>query len=197
MRPAFEAFHCFPQLPDVGGVTDEGAGDVVGIALNGEREIDAVLLGQRGKIEPGAGEIDVAAGAHFAGRLHLANDPVILPGLDLHQHRAVVDHQRAAFDHVVHQAIVVDRGGKREGRGSGAFAELHQIADLQLVGFFQIAGSDRGPGQVEKDGDMDSAFRRRFADPAGHLPRPLVLRVAHVEPEHVGAEVDQLADGFL
>jgi hypothetical protein len=194
---AFKRLNRLPQLADVGGIADERAGDVVGVTLDREGQVDAVLFGEGGEIEAGAGEIDVAAGAEFAGGFHLADDAVVLPDLDLHQHGAVVDDQGAAFGDVVHQTAVVDGGGKLD-RGCGiAFAEFHHVADLEFVGLFQVAGADRRAGEVEQHRDVGFAFGGGAADPAGHLAGPVVLRVAHVEPEDVGATVDQLADGFL
>ena len=48
LRFAFEGFHGFPQFAHVSGVADKRAGDVVGAAADGEREILVIFFREGG-----------------------------------------------------------------------------------------------------------------------------------------------------
>src|SRR5690606_38152341 len=124
-------------------------------------EVGAVLVGQGGEVEAGAGEVDVAAGAEFAGGFDLADDAVVLPGADFHEHRPVVHDEGAAFGDIVHQPAVVDGGGEGDGGFGVLFAEFDHVADLEIVGRFEVAGADRGAGEVEEHRGVE-IFRGRL-----------------------------------
>ncbi len=148
-------------------------------------------------VQARAGEVDAAAGPECAGVAAFTEDAVVLLGADLHQEGAVVDDQGLSFRDVVHHARIVDGGGQRDGGLGVGLAELDEVADFQVVGLVEVSGADRRAGEVEKHGGVKLALGGLAAHEPGHLARPLVLRVAHVEPEDVGAGVEELADGFL
>ena len=195
---AFEGLHRIAQFADVGGVADEGAGDVIRLALHGEREVLVVLFGEGGQVEPHAGQVDVTARTHGAGGFHLAEDAVRLHDIDAHEQRAVVHDEGVADGDIAHQAVIVDGGGYcRRWLGAG-LAELDDIA---------LGERDRVPGRspVRIDGPVRSkstpmcaaALLRLAADALDHLRGPLVFGVAHVEAEHIGAGVHEVADHVL
>ena len=65
------------QQLDVGGAAHEGHGDEIHLALEGEFDVGVVLFGQRGQLHVDAGQVDVAAAAHRAGRQDLADELVV------------------------------------------------------------------------------------------------------------------------
>ena len=50
---------------------------------------------------------------------------------------------------------------------------------------------------IEKHGDVGAKLLGLAADSLDHFRRPFVLGVAHVEAEHIGSGIDELADQFL
>jgi hypothetical protein len=65
---SFKGFHRIAQFADVGGITDEGACDVVRLALDGEREILVVLFREGGEFRRTPGRLMWRRGAHGPGR---------------------------------------------------------------------------------------------------------------------------------
>ena len=189
--------HDLPRELGVVGAADEGHRDDVRAGGQRPAQVGLVLLGQRGRADVDARQVD----ALVVGDLPADHDPQVHPAAahagDVELDVAVVDQDAVADPHVIGQALV---GGGRLAHVTGDVLGgdrelLARDEPDRPVG--EHAEADLRPLQVGEDAD----------GPAGHVrarPYPVVngqvvgLRaVAHVEPGDVHAGADQRGDLLL
>ena len=127
----------------------------------------------------------------------MAEDTVRLHRVDAHEQGSVIDHEGVSCGDITHEAVIVHGGGKRHTRIDAIFSKLDDVALEEIEGSFQITGADGRAGEIEKHRDVDPACFGLAADPLGHFSGPFVFGVAHVEPENVGALVNEASDHFF
>ena len=94
---------------------------------------------------------------------------------------------------VLKKAVIVDRGGEGQFRFRCAEADFHDVSGFQVIGLRKITSADGRSLEVEENGYVCLEFRGLPADAEDDFPDPVVLGMAHVEPEDVGSGLDKAA----
>ena len=104
----------------------------------------------------------------------------------------VINQNGVAFVDVVDQSIVVhvDRIGFLA--LCPADGEFQDVAGFQMQIGLEIAGTNGGSLRIHENGDGPAEILRNGPDSRNNFTDPIMLRVAHVEPEDIGAFVHQL-----
>ncbi len=154
------------------------------------------FCGQRRQIHPHTWQINVAARPQRSGRNHFATNPV-LPFLQHEEmNDAVINQNGVAFVDVVDQSIVVHIHRVGFLALGAADGEFENVAGFQMQFRLEIAGANGRPLRVHENGHGAAKFLRDGADSRDDLTHPIMLRMTHVEPENIGAFVDQLPQRF-
>ena len=190
---ASQVVDVFPELGNMGGIPDEGHGYVVRLAFYGHGQVRQVFFRQGREPQRYAGKVDVAAGAEYAFREHVADEPVRAHFRNAHEDASVIHHHGMARLNILQEAVIVYRGGKRKFRLGCAQADFHGVSLFQMVGFHQISRANGRPLEVKEDSYVRFQFRCFPADAEDYFPDPVVFGMAHVEPEDVGSGFNKLA----
>ena len=111
-----------------------------------------------------------------------------------HLHKAVIEENHVAHRDVVDQVVVVHRDRIRFRAFCASHGDFQNVADRKREVALQNAGANRWPLRIEKEGDIAPELFRKSADSGDDVTHPFVLRMAHVQPKHVGACLDHLPD---
>ena len=182
------------QGNDIGGFAAEGEGDEVDARLGSNGDVGQILLGERRKVHLHAGQIDVAAGAEFAGCEDLAADAAVLFGKHLQVNDAVINKDDIALRDVVDEAIIIDVHRVELLTADAAHRELHDVAHLEVELHGEIPSADGRPLGIHQNTDGEGELVGDFADGGDDLADPVVVGVAHVEPEDVRAGQHHLTE---
>ena len=109
---------------------------------------------------------------------------------------AVINQNGVAFVDVVDQSIVVHIHRVGFFALCAADGEFENVARLQMQIGLEIAGANGGPLRIHENGDGPAKLLRNGPNSRNNFPDPIMLRVAHVEPEDIGAFVHQLPQRF-
>jgi len=104
----------------------------------------------------------------------------------------VINQNGVAFVDIVDQSIVVHIHGVGFLALRAADGELENIAGFQMQIRLEIARANGGALCVHENGDGPAKLLRNGPDSRNNFTDPIMLRVAHVEPEDIGAFVHQL-----
>lgn len=118
----------FPELGNVGGIPDEGHGYVVRLAFYGHGQVRQILFRQGREPQRYAGKVDVAAGAEYAFREHVADEPVRAYFRNAHEDASVIHYHGMARLNILQKAVIVYRGGKRKFRLGRAQADFYRVS---------------------------------------------------------------------
>lgn len=138
----------FPELGNVGGIPDEGHGYVVRLAFYGHGQVRQILFRQGREPQRYAGKVDVAAGAEYAFREHVADEPVRAYFRNAHEDASVIHYHGMARLNILQKAVIVYRGGK----GSSGLAvprRISTVSPFSMVGFGQVSRTDGGTLEVK------------------------------------------------
>ena len=136
------------------------------------------------------------ARAERARSEHFAANPIVLLFEHEHLDDAVIDQHRIARGDVVDQTVVIHVDGIGLLALCPAHGELQNVARLQIQIRLQIARANRRALRVEQDRHRSADLRRDAADLRDDRAHPIMLRVAHVQPENVRALQHQLPKHF-
>jgi hypothetical protein len=109
-------------------------------------------------------------------------------------HEAVIEEQYVADRDVLDQVVII-HGDRIPFRVFCAtYRDFQNITDHEREVVLQYAGANRRSLRVEKERDIAPELLGKGADPRDDVTHPFMLRVAHVQPKHVGARLDHLPD---
>ena len=188
------------RLLDVGRLPHERERDVVDAVLDAERQVAPVLLGERRRRQPRAGQVHALVRLQRPADHDRRLDLLAVHGHDAQLEVAVVEQDAVARLDVARQRVV----GGRDAPGValdglvGGDDDAAARDQLDRPAARELARADLGPAQVLQDGDRPLLPLRDLAHRLQDRQVVGVLAVREVEPDDVGAGVDQaLEDGGL
>ena len=179
---------------NVGFFAAEAEREIVEVEFCADREIPEVLGRQGRQVDLHAGQVDVTPRPEHAACEHLAADAVVLFAQDFHVDVAVVHEDDIALGNVVDEPIVVNVHRIVLLAARSAHGELEGVAGVQVQARFKVAGADGRALGVHHDGDVGGRLAGCLADALDDSMHPVVLGVAHVEPEDVCPGGDELGE---
>jgi hypothetical protein len=174
----------------VRGVLRERHRDEIGLEADRGLDVVHVLGGQRGRRQAAALAVDaLAVGQHPAER-HRALDRPVGHALDPHDHPAVVEQQRVAGLHVVHEVLVVEPDpGLVAELAVDVEGEAVALDQLDLAGA-ELADADLRALQVREHPDVAPEPVGDLADPFHHRGVLLDGAVREVDAHDVDPRQD-------
>jgi hypothetical protein len=189
---AVVALEDLAERDHVGGLATEGECDEIDAGLGTHGHIGQIFLGEGGQVDLHPGKVDVTTGAEQARGEDLAADAVVDLAQDLEVDDPVVDKHHVALRNVIDESVVIHADGVELLAVGAPHGELHDVADLEVELGSEVAGADRGALRVHEDADRHGQLGGDGPDGGDDLPHPIVVGVAHVEPEDVHAREDHL-----
>jgi hypothetical protein len=124
---------------------------------------------------------------------YLTADTVIELGKDLEVNDSIVHKDHVPLVDVVDQAVVVNVDGIELLTAGTADGELHDVPNLEIKFRREVAGADSRTLGVEEDAYRHIKLGSDPPDGRDDLAHPIMLGMAHVEPEDIGSSQDHLA----
>ena len=181
-------------LGDVLGALNERQRDPIDAGIEGGFKIGDILRRQRRQRHDSVGQADALAVRYFAADLDLRHD-ALRGNLGRDQAQlAVVDEQSIArFDGDKDFRMRQLHARGVAGRRVGVENEVLAFVDLRRA-VLEGAEPQFGALQIDQDADRPAMFRFHVADVRYQFAHPLMVGMAHIDAEHVGAGPKQLAD---
>ena len=152
--------------------------------LGREREVGDVLLGDRGQLRPGVGDVDALARRQRAGGDGAGDDVLPVDALDGEARHAVADHDLRALGDERGELVELDHHvvGRRAGaRGH----ERDRVADRDRPRHGRAGQPQLRPLKVEQQPDRAPGALARGADLGRTAAEVVVVAVRAVQPRAV------------
>ena len=101
-------------------------------------------------------------------------------------HEAVIEKHYVADRDVVDQVVIVYRDRIRFRAFCASHGDFQNIPDRKREVALQDAGANRRALRVEKERDIPPKLLGEGADPRDDVTHPIMPRVTHIQPKHVG-----------
>ncbi|GAA2880097.1 hypothetical protein GCM10020220_082540 [Nonomuraea rubra] len=181
----------------VGRAADEGQGDHVEAGAQRPAQVGLVLVGERRGADVDARQVEALVVGDHAADDDAGDDALAVDAGGLQHEAAVVDEDRVTGADVLGQPLV--GGGDLLAVARHVFGgDGEDVAEAQPDGaFLERADTDLGALQVGEHAYTAAEVGRHRLDPVVNLSVQVMIAMAEVEPCHVHARGDQLAEAFF
>ena len=193
-----ERGHAVAHQAHVFGRAYKGDGDGVNAVLERELEIFCIFFRERRRAHQDAGKIDALVLAEHAAVDDIAGHVLAVHFVDAQLDEPIGEQNARALLHVFSKGL---EGGAHQRRRA---QHLARRDDEPVAGFEQHGlmileqpGANLGPLQIAQDAQRLALFLAQLADLLDDSGLAFVAAVGEVEPDHVNAGADQVANHGL